>query len=265
MKASVREKFVWFTARYEGVVPWMYLDVKGLVTTAIGNLIDPIQYALPLPFVHPDGRAASKDEIAAEWARVKNHPTAAKDGHRILKAVTSLRLTEEGIAKVVGAKLDLNWTFLKGRFPEIDSWPADAQLATLSMAWACGPAFRFRLLEAALRAQNFAMAAIECKMDTRGNPGLVPRNVANKILYRNAHVVGQFDVYNPETLYYPRDLNDERETEPEFHYGPPEDDDEPTPPPTRRAPVISDLADFRKVYTPPPLRGQEDDDPDDAA
>jgi hypothetical protein len=35
--------------------------------------------------------------------------------------------------------------------------------------------------------------------------------------------------------------------------------------PSRRPPAIQDLADFRKVYTPPPLRGQEDDDPDDAA
>lgn len=263
MRASVRERFVWFTSRYEGVVPWMYLDVKGLVTTAIGNLIDPIQYALALPFVRADGSPASKDEIAAEWSRVKSHPTAAMQGHRVLKDVTSLRLTEDGIAKVVGAKLDQNWTHLRGRFPEIAEWPADAQLATLSMAWACGPAFRFPMLEASLRSQNFAMAAIECKMSTTGNPGIVPRNVANKILYRNAHVVKQFDVYDPETLYYPRDLNDERETEPELRYGPPEDD-EPTLP-SRRPPAVTDLADFRKVYTPPPLRGQEDDDPDDAA
>lgn len=261
MKQSVREKFVWFTARYEGVVPWMYLDVKGLVTTAIGNLIDPIQYALHVPFVRPDGSPAAKDEIAAEWARVKSHPTAAVQGHRVLRDATTLRLTEAGIAKVVGAKLDQNWTHLRGRFPEIDAWPADAQLATLSMAWACGPAFRFRLLEAALRAQNFAMAAIECKMDTKGNPGLVPRNVANKILYRNAHAVKQHDVYDPETLYYPRDINDERETSPELPYS---GDDDPTLP-SRRPPVVADLDVFRKVYAPPPLRGQEDDDPDDAA
>jgi len=39
------------------------------------------------------------------------------------------------------------------------------------------------------------------------------------------------------------------------------------PSPSRRPPVIEDLGDFRKVYTPPPLRGQEDDDdtPPDAA
>jgi hypothetical protein len=44
--------------------------------------------------------------------------------------------------------------------------------------------------------------------------------------------------------------------------------DAPTEPsPSRRPPVIEDMADFRKVYSPPPLRGQEDDDsePDPAA
>lgn len=49
------------------------------------------------------------------------------------------------------------------------------------------------------------------------------------------------------------------ETQPELP-----DDDEPTLP-SRRPPEIADLADFRKVYSPPPLRGQEDDEDPDAA
>jgi lysozyme len=44
----------------------------------------------------------------------------------------------------------------------------------------------------------------------------------------------------------------------------PEADTLPEGMPSRRPPEVTDLADFRKVYTPPPLRGQ-DDDPDDAA
>lgn len=50
------------------------------------------------------------------------------------------------------------------------------------------------------------------------------------------------------------------ETQPEL----PEDEDDPTLP-SRRPPVVADLDVFRKVYSPPPLRGQENDDPDDAA
>lgn len=214
MKPSVRDIFADFSARFEGVVPWMYLDVRGLVTVAIGNLIDPLTYALYLPFIRKsDSTPASKDEIAAEWERVKEHPTAARQGHLVLRDVTQLRLTKEGIERVVLAKLDQNETHLKGRFPEFDSWPADAQLATLSMAWACGPAFRFALLEAALRAQNFGNAALSCHMNEAGNPGLAPRNAANVALYRNAACVRALGL-DGEKLYYPQILTDDRPTEP---------------------------------------------------
>ena len=64
MKQSVRDAFVDFTAALEGVVPWMYLDVKGLVTVAIGNLIDPVAAALSLPFVRKGTTTrATKGEI----------------------------------------------------------------------------------------------------------------------------------------------------------------------------------------------------------
>jgi hypothetical protein len=193
VRQAVRDAFVAFTAAYEGVVPWMYLDVKGLVTVAIGNLIDPIQYAMTLPFVdRATGKAAHRDTIAAEWLRVKGDASLARLGHRAAERITALRLTPEGIDLVVSRKLEQNDQHLRGRFPDFEDWPACAQLATHSMAWACGPAFRFRSLEAALRAQDFAMSAAECHMNEAGNPGLKPRNIANKILYRNADRVQAF-------------------------------------------------------------------------
>lgn len=215
MRLSVRDAFVGFTAPLEGVVPWMYADVKGLVTTAIGNLIDPIQYALPLPWLHQDGSAASRDEIAAEWLRVKQDPNAARRGHRYTEGITRLRLDAAGVDLVVSRKLAQNAQHLKARFPEWDEWPADAQLATLSMAWACGPAFRFPRLEAELRARRFDMAAGECHIDTTGNPGIVPRNRANIALYRNAAKVVAYKL-DPEGLIWPEVLDDGAETVPEM-------------------------------------------------
>lgn len=205
MKPSVRAAFVPFTSPLEGVVPYLYLDVKGLVTVGIGNLVDPIQYALPLPFLHPDGRPASRDEIAAEWLRVKSDPHAARQGHLRAKAITTLRLDAAGIDLVVSRKLAQNDDHLRRRFADYDDWPADAQLATLSMAWACGPAFRFPLLEAALKARDFYLAADECHINEAGNPGIVPRNVANKVLYRNAGRVQAFKL-DPDAVHYPDDL-----------------------------------------------------------
>lgn len=200
MRDSVRFAFVDFTAAFEGVVPWMYLDVKGLVTVAIGNLIDPIQYAMPLPFVRRvDGSPAARDEIATEWLRVKGDASLARLGHRAAERITTLRLTDEGVGLVVSRKLEQNDAHLKGRFPYIEEWPACAQLAVHSMAWACGPAFRFPLLEVALRAEQWETAAEQCHMNEAGNTGLKPRNVANKVLFRNAARVRDFKL-DPDLL-----------------------------------------------------------------
>jgi len=40
MKPAAKEGFLALTTNLEGYTSFMYLDVKGLVTTGIGNLID---------------------------------------------------------------------------------------------------------------------------------------------------------------------------------------------------------------------------------
>lgn len=222
MKPSVRAAFVPFTIPMEGSIAWMYLDVKGLVTTAIGNLIDPIAYALPLPFMKPDGTAATQAEITSEWLRVKARKDMAMRGGVAFKAITTLRLTPDGIELVVGRKLTQVDAHLRARFAGYDAWPADAQLGVLSMAWACGPAFRFPVFEAAVRSLDFAYAATECRMDETGNPGLRPRNIATRTLFRNAaHVVAES--LDPDVLYFPRVLDEAAATEPEVVNPPSED------------------------------------------
>jgi GH24 family phage-related lysozyme (muramidase) len=217
MHQSVRDAFVPFTAPMEGVVRFLYLDVKGLVTTAIGNLVDPMEAALALPLMRPDGTRASREDIAAEWANVKARQDMRMRGGMAYAAVTRLRLTDEGVRQVVAGKLAQMESYLARRFPEWEEWPADAQLATLSMAWACGPAFRFPRLEAALRAQDWITAANECRMDERGNPGLRPRNKANRTLYRNAYHVAASGFLGPplerDRLYWPAALEDATPTE----------------------------------------------------
>jgi GH24 family phage-related lysozyme (muramidase) len=204
MRESVRAAFVSYTSPLEGVVPWMYLDSKGLVTVAIGNLIDPIQYALVLPFVHYDGRLAQRDEIAEEWLDIHNRPELAKLGHLAAKQYAHLRLTDQGVADLVARKLSQNDQHLRARFVEWEDWPADAQLATLSIAWACGPAFRFPRLEAALRAQDFDLAATECTIHPEVGT-IVQRNAAQRVLYRNAGRVLAYKL-DPDALYWPTDL-----------------------------------------------------------
>ena len=94
-------------------------------------------------------------------------------------------------------------------FRAFESWPADAQMALLSMAWAIGPAAlpSFHHFNAACDAMNFRAAAGFCKMTSR-QPGSVPRNKANATLLLNASVVLAGESTFPRSrLFYPTDLS----------------------------------------------------------
>lgn len=201
MRDVVRRYWMAFNAPWEGVIPYMYADVRGLVTCAIGILIDPVSYALPLPWVRlADGRAASASEIIADWQRVKNDASMARLGHRAAERVTSLRLTPEGVERVVLAKLDQVDAQLSQRWQEYPTWCADAQLAVLSMAWAMGAGFDFPRFDAAIRRALWLVCAQECTISERGNPGVAPRNARNRLLFGAAHRVQQGGL-DPDQLW----------------------------------------------------------------
>ncbi len=184
----------WLTwnEKFEGWVPFMYLDKgadsgrgRGLVTTAVGDLT-PLATAIHLPFLHPDGSAATPDEIAAEWRYVDSRQDLRLRGGMIYGTVTKLRLTRASVEAIAGAKLAEMDKHLAGRFPEWEEWPLQAQWATLSMAWAAGPAVHAPHWEMACRTWDWAMAAAECHLADESNPGLRPRNAANKALFLEA-------------------------------------------------------------------------------
>lgn len=216
MRPSVRAAWFGFNAPFEGVVPYLYADVRGLVTVGVGNLVDPVQYACQLPFRRPDGTLATRDEIVADFHAVKSDPSMAKLGHRAAAKVTKLRLLEEDIRQLVDRKLTQMDAHLSARWRAYRDWNADAQLAVLSMAWALGPGFHFPIFEAFIKAGEFLLASEECKISEAGNPGVRPRNLANRTLLRNAAMVHS-DLIDPDELYWPRDLHAEAETDPELY------------------------------------------------
>ena len=185
---EVRARWVTFNSPLEGRISWMYLDIKGLVTTAIGILIDPMESALYLPWVTPAGERATRAEIEADWRAVKRQTGLARKGAGAAASVARLRLTPEGVEQVTLAKLDVMARALCDDFPELPSWPWQAQMATLSLCWAVGTALPrgWPRLTAALRAQDWATAAAECEIRSEGNPGVVPRNERNRALYLDA-------------------------------------------------------------------------------
>ena len=217
MHASVQNRFRAFNEPLEGIVRYMYLDVKGLVTVGVGNLIDPVSAATGLPFRYKSkpgiknaGQLASKADIEAEWKLIKGKRDLAQRGYRACEPLTKLELNDAAINTLINDRLLQNERFLKRqmRFKDFDQWPADAQLGLLSMAWAMGPGFSANWLRfsAACEKMNFDAAAENCHISEAGNAGVAPRNRADKHLFKNAAAVlaGEADgVYLRQTLYYP--------------------------------------------------------------
>lgn len=246
MRDAVRAAFYAFNAPMEGEVPWLYQDVKGLVSVGVGILCDPIQLALNLPLAHPDGRQATRNEIAAEWLRIKHLPpnalgqTAAQLGHVYARPHTTLRLTKAGLEHTMLTKANQMDEYLARRFPDYPLWNCDAQLGVLSLSWACGPGFRFPKCEAALRARDFRTAAAECFMpEELAISGLRPRNRANRILFLNAALSHELQL-DPDVLYYPTSITSD----------PPSSDDVTEP----------SILEFPIVHPPVPLGDHVNDD-----
>ncbi len=207
IRQSVIEAWHAFSEPLEGRVYHFYLDVKGLVTIGVGNLVDPVTSALSLPLRKPDGSLATKDEIRADWVSVKSQPSLAKRHYRYAGMVARLRLTDTDIDDLVARKLQSNAQELTKRFPVFPEWPADAQLATLSMAWALGPAFssRWPNWSQCARDQKWDMCAKSCTIRTEGNPGVHPRNLLNSAHFREASTTLAHTY--PDVLHGPRTLD----------------------------------------------------------
>lgn len=164
----------------------MYLDVKGLVTIGLGCLIDPESLARSLPFVGKNtGKRVPVEVIAVEWRNVKANTLLARQGHAAASRVTTLKLEDDAIDELARVRLHSTEDYLKKTLKDFEQWPADAQLATLSMAWAMGAGFTmsFPAWTKAAMKHDWVTCAKQCLMRTAGNPGLVPRNKANVALF----------------------------------------------------------------------------------
>ncbi len=210
MQTSVQGAFRRFNEPLEGVVHHMYLDIKGLVTIGVGNLIDPIKEVMPLPFRFKENteRLATPEEIMAEWKAVKANTGLAKKGHVAASRVTTLEISDEAVGALIQRRLAANEKIIKKQAPfaKWDAWPADAQLGVLSMSWAMGPSgfAGFPRFCAACAALDFRAAAAQCKLADANNAGLAPRNVANRLCFRNAAVVSAKGL-DRAVLHYPAD------------------------------------------------------------
>jgi len=203
----------------EGRVPCMYLDVLGLVTVGVGNLVDPVERAMALPFRHGiHGGLATREEIRTAWNAVKRYGDRRKLWRSYAPALTDLRLDDDAIDSLCDRRLLGNETWIVSHHIPVAEWclvPADAQLCAMSIAWACGADFPRKWPEfwSAFRARNWAKAYAHCTIREAGNPGIVPRNEANRLMLANALVVEELDL-DRDKLHWPSRLGRPRTTEP---------------------------------------------------
>jgi GH24 family phage-related lysozyme (muramidase) len=204
---SVRDFFPRFSKPLEGRLPFLYQDVKGLVTIGVGNLVDSPEEAAALPFVHPgSGVPATREEIVAEWHLIKDTPGLAKAGAEAARRIHTLELPDAAIDEQVHKRFDINEARLAAFFPGWRDWPLDARLGAHSIAWA-GAFFptRWPDFTAAANSGDWLKAADQSHLREDGNPGVAPRNRANQTLFRNAAAVVERGL-DRSLIYYPTAL-----------------------------------------------------------
>jgi GH24 family phage-related lysozyme (muramidase) len=150
----------------EGNVSHMYLDTKGLVTVGIGNMLPSAAAAQALPFVsRTTGNQATAAEIAADFASVEAQPDSKNASY--YRQFTKLDLPNVNIDSLFRSRIDEFVKQLKSAYPEFDSFPSEAKLALLDLAFNMGigrlkSAAEWPKLNAAIAKRDWSTAAAEC-------------------------------------------------------------------------------------------------------
>ena len=186
LRSEVAATFYQVNAPLEAVVPALYLDIRGIPTTAVGCVVLSADAMCALPWRDASGALASDVAKRAEHARV----CAMKPGqewHHYAADGRSLHLQAADIAALVMSRLAADVELLVKRWPAFANWPAGAQMAACLIVWAVGAGSTrtgiagpmWPHLQAALDAEDWDAAGREGKLSSGGNPpnpGVIPRN-----------------------------------------------------------------------------------------
>ena len=139
-------------------------------------------------------------------------------------------LEGRAIDAIVWRQVLANEAVLRGEFHDWEEWPADAQFASHSMAWAVGAGWpaKFPNCRKMLNGREFELAGTTadgtagvvpaetpsgmrvsfwapCDIRTEGNPGVIPRNAMNRLHFIAAG--SEFARRYPDVLHGPCTLD----------------------------------------------------------
>jgi len=148
--------------RWEGVVPYMYLDSIGLVTVGVGFMLPNVYAASTLPFVNTKDEPASQVEIALDYNRVKALP--ANKLVTYYHSFSSLLLPPSEINRLLAANVTSFEVSLRRIYPDYDVYPGSVKIGLLDMVYNLGAAklqATYPKFNAAVRAHNWELAAAQ--------------------------------------------------------------------------------------------------------
>jgi GH24 family phage-related lysozyme (muramidase) len=152
---------------FEGRVPHMYLCTGGEITVGIGHAIATPTDALKLTW-SIDGRAATDDEIQADYASV----AGAQKGllAKSYAPLTKCRMADADIDALIESDVSRFESLLAAALPNWNTYAAPAQEALFDMAFnlGIGGLKKFPHMLAAVDAGQWATAAAECHREGIG-------------------------------------------------------------------------------------------------
>jgi len=149
---------------FEGIVPWMYLDTRGFVTVAVGELLATPANALALAFMDANNQPSTPDAIQAEYSRVSALPPG-KYPAAFYRSPASPTLPHPAIDALLLHHLTFFDTQLIQRFANYPAFPDPAKLGLLDMIYNLGVTGLFKgypTLMSYVQNQNWAGAATQC-------------------------------------------------------------------------------------------------------
>ena len=184
MADSLKTRLLPSLKRSEGSVPYMYLDTAGLVTVGVGNMLKDVAAAQALAFVDRKTRKkATKEQIKTDYETVKKQTKGRL--YTFYKTHTKLDLPQTEIDRLLNKRIEEFLKLLKGKFPDFDKYPLDAEEALFDMGFNLGVAklmSEFPKFVKAVKDQDWDTAAAQCK---RGGIGET-RNKHTKELFEKA-------------------------------------------------------------------------------
>jgi GH24 family phage-related lysozyme (muramidase) len=197
VRASAAAAWPAFCTSYEGRCTWLYLDTLRLPTTGLGHRVFTIADMVALPWQKGD-RPATDAEKRTEWTRIGNRTDLAPKGGYAYRSVATLHLTDATVDDLLTKDTPAYWDPLVKVLPDLEQWPADAQLAIIDMSYNLGAYFlgsKWPNFTKAAKAGDFTGCAVSCLRAVKA-----PRDYRHQRLFTNAATVAMLGA-DPDTLW----------------------------------------------------------------